>query len=170
MHTFPRRYYHRPRALLHDMRVVLDRRKELQPLLRGETLPIPFRERLMLVVTQVNACRYCAYAHARQALVAGLSRQELDALTEGDFDTSPPGERPALLYAQHWAEAEGHPDPGATAHLITLYGEQTATAIDLALRMIRIGNLVGNTADYVLYRLSFGRWGAAGGSLDRVSP
>jgi hypothetical protein len=32
--------------------------------------------------------------------------------------------------------------------------------IDLALRMIRVGNLLGNTFDYVLHRASFGRWGA----------
>ena len=26
--------------------------------------------------------------------------------------------------------------------------------------MMRMANLLGNTADYLLYRLSFGRWGA----------
>jgi hypothetical protein len=31
--------------------------------------------------------------------------------------------------------------------------------IEVVLRVIRIGNLMGNTIDYVLYRVSFGRWG-----------
>ena len=127
--------------------------------MRGETLPTAFRERLMLVVTEVNACRYCAHFHARQALVAGLSPEEIQALTAGDFDTSPAEERPAMLYAQHWADADGSPDPAATARITALYGETQASAIELALRMIRIGNLAGNTFDYILYRLSMGRWG-----------
>lgn len=31
----------------------------------------------MLAVTQVNGCRYCSYVHARMALQAGLSEQEI---------------------------------------------------------------------------------------------
>ena len=43
--------------------------------------------------------------------------------------------------------------------LIETYGEEKAAAIDIVLRMIRVGNLLGNTADYVLYRLTFGLLG-----------
>jgi AhpD family alkylhydroperoxidase len=125
--------------------------------MRGETLPVDFRERLMLVVTQVNACRYCAYYHAREALAAGLSEAELQQITAGDFESSPPAERPALLYAQHWAESDADPDPQARARLVELYGDAAASAIDLALSVIRVGNLSGNTFDALLYRLSFGR-------------
>jgi AhpD family alkylhydroperoxidase len=159
MQSFSRRIYRGPGALITDVRHVLARRKHAGPLMRGETLSSAFRERLMLVVTEVNACRYCAYFHARQALVAGLSAEEIEALTTGDFDTSPTEERPAMLYAQHWAEAEGRPDPDATAHITALYGEAQAAAIELALRMIRIGNLIGNTFDYLLFHLSLGRRG-----------
>jgi AhpD family alkylhydroperoxidase len=159
MQTFTRRIYRGPGALITDVRHVLVRRKLARPVIRGETLPIAFRERLMLVVTAVNACPYCAHFHSRQALVAGLSPEELEALTAGDFDTSPAEERPAMLYAQHWAESEGHPDPDAAARIVTLYGEQQAAAIELALRMIRIGNLLGNTFDYLVFRFSFGRGG-----------
>ncbi|MBN1248115.1 MAG: carboxymuconolactone decarboxylase family protein [Anaerolineae bacterium] len=127
--------------------------------MRGEALPRAFRERLMLAVTEVNQCRYCAYYHARQALVEGLSEDEIEALAAGDFADSPPGERPALLYAQHWAEADGRPDPAAQVRLEQLYDPATARAIELALRVIRIGNLMGNTWDGILYKLSAGRWG-----------
>lgn len=156
---FTARRYHTLRNLLADLRAILARRKEMKPLMRGETLSKPFRERLMVVVTEVNACRYCSYYHARQALVEGISEDELQALAEGEFEASPPAERAALLYAQHFAEADGHPDPGASARIEAHYGPETAAAIDLALRVIRTANLMGNTFDYVLYRISFGRLG-----------
>ncbi|MGC9522627.1 MAG: carboxymuconolactone decarboxylase family protein [Anaerolineae bacterium] len=161
MSTFRRRIYRRPGQLLSDARAILARRHEMKSVMRGETLSDAFRERLMIAVTEVNACRYCAYFHAQQALTAGLSEAELAALAEGDFEGSPPEERPALLYAQHWAEADGQPDPAARARLFELYGDEKARAIELALSVIRMGNLMGNTFDYVLYRLSFGRWGGA---------
>jgi AhpD family alkylhydroperoxidase len=115
----------------------------------------------MLAVTEVNQCRYCAYFHAKQALVEGLSEEELQALTAGDFGTSPPEERAGLLYAQHWAEADGEPDPAARERFRALYEPSVADAIELTLRIIRIGNLMGNTWDAALYRLSAGRWGGA---------
>jgi AhpD family alkylhydroperoxidase len=127
--------------------------------MRGETLNKPFRERLMIVVTEVNACRYCSYFHARQALVEGIAEQELQALTEGEFKASPPEERTALLYAQHVAESGGNPDPAARARIEERYGTETAAAIDLTLRVIRIANLMGNTVDFLLYKVSFGRLG-----------
>jgi AhpD family alkylhydroperoxidase len=37
----------------------------------------------MLAVTAVNQCRYCSYAHARMALLAGLSTEEIQALNDG---------------------------------------------------------------------------------------
>ena len=159
MKPFKRRTYRSPRQLLHDVRTVMRRRRDIRGLMRGETLSAAFRERLMLAVTAVNRCSYCAYHHARQALVEGLSEDELQALTEGEFDSSPIRERPALLYAQHWAEADGSPDEEARARIADLYGAETARTIDLALRIIRIGNLMGNTWDGLLYRISLGRWG-----------
>ena len=35
---------------------------------------------------------------------------------------------------------------------------EKAEAIHLMLHMIRLGNLLGNTWDYILFRVSFGRW------------
>jgi hypothetical protein len=40
-----------------------------------------------------------------------------------------------------------------------VYGEETLKAIEIVLRMIRMGNLMGNTFDYVLFKVSFGRLG-----------
>ncbi|MBM3129179.1 MAG: hypothetical protein FJ009_11230 [Chloroflexi bacterium] len=63
------------------------------------------------------------------------------------------------MSAQHWAEANAQPEPAARAKFVATYGAETARAIEYVLRMIRIGNLLGNTFDYILYRLSFGRLG-----------
>jgi AhpD family alkylhydroperoxidase len=156
---FKRRTYRSLGEVMADMRAIVPRSREIRTLMRGEEISPAFRERLMLAVTQVNGCRYCFYGHARQALAQGISQEEIEALGQGMFDGSPPEEVPALLYAQHWAEANGKPDPAARARVVEQYGEQATEGIELALRMIRMGNLMGNTWDYVLYRLSFGQWG-----------
>jgi hypothetical protein len=68
--------------------------------------------------------------------------------------------RTSLLYAQHWAESNARPDAAARERVVSSYGENKVNLMELAMRMIRIGNLPGNSFDYVLYRVSFGRWGA----------
>jgi AhpD family alkylhydroperoxidase len=159
MKPFRRRIYRRLAEVLADFRAIMARRDLMKPLMRGELIDAAFRERLMLAVTAVNGCRHCSYVHAKQALVAGISEEEVAALQEGDLGGAPEEELPALLYAQHWAETRGEPDPTARSRVSERYGEETMAAIDLALRTIQMGNLMGNTVDYVLYRVSFGRWG-----------
>ena len=118
-----------------------------------------FRERLMLAVTAVNGCKYCSYFHAKQALKSGLSQSEIDTLLSGNIAVCPEEENIALLYAQHWAESDARPDSDAVNKLKEVYGDEKAQAIELILRMIRMGNLSGNTWDYFMYRISFGRLG-----------
>lgn len=118
-----------------------------------------FRERLMLAVTAVYGCRYCSYLHTRQALKSGVDHEEAAALLAGSLDMCPPEEAVALLYAQHWAEFNANPDPEVTERLERTYGAQKAKAINLVLRMVRVGNLAGNLWDYFLYRLFHRKWG-----------
>jgi len=136
-------------------------RRKVRAVTKGEALDPAFRERLMLAVTEVNGCRYCRHTHARLALTAGLSEADVAELVTGSFDGSPPEQVPALLYAQHWAEADARPDPGARRRILETYGPAQTEAIETALRVIRVGNLAGNTWDGLLYRVSFGRWGNA---------
>jgi AhpD family alkylhydroperoxidase len=162
MSTFQRRTYRNLNEFLTDVRIILSRRQEIRALMRDGTIAPAFRERLMLAVTEVNGCRYCSHAHARAALSTGVSREEIEALAVSMFDGSPPDEVPALLYAQHWAEANARPEAAARQRVVGHYGEGTVGKIELALHMIRVGNLLGNTFDYLLHRISFGRWGAWG--------
>jgi len=113
----------------------------------------------MMAVTAVNGCRYCSYYHAKEALKTGVEPEEIRELLSGSIQNSPEDEVVAIMYAQHWAESDTHADPQAVDKLLETYGTEKADAIHLVLRLIRMGNLMGNTCDYVLYRISFGRWG-----------
>lgn len=64
-----------------------------------------------------------------------------------------------MLYARHWAETNAKPDGEAVRRLVETYLEDKASLIHAILRMIRAGNLMGNTWDYFLNRISFGRLG-----------
>jgi AhpD family alkylhydroperoxidase len=160
MKGFRRRIYRSSGAFFKDLRGIMSRRREIRSLMQGKIIGPAFRERLMLVVTHVNECRYCSYAHAKGALSEGISEEEIEALGHGIFEGSPAEEVLALLYAQHWAETDGEPEAEARVRVVTQYGEEVVEAIELALQMIRMGNLSGNTFDYILYRVSFGRLGA----------
>jgi AhpD family alkylhydroperoxidase len=156
MKQFNRRLYGSFSEFLTDFRIVMSNRQNIQSMMHSEMFSPAFRERLFLAVTQVNGCRYCSYFHAQQALTQGISEAEIRAIGEGLFDECPAEELTALCYAQHWAETNTHPTPEARSRLLETYGEETVAQMDLALRMIRIGNLTGNLLDYILFRLSFG--------------
>jgi AhpD family alkylhydroperoxidase len=144
---------------VHDLLALRRERSRIKGLGRGALIDGAFQERLMLTVTEVNGCRYCEYAHARMALGAGVTQADVDALAGGDLEGSPPEEIPALLYAQHWAETDAKPDPEARQRVLEIYGPAKTEAIELSMRMIRVGNLTGNTWDYLMYRASCGHWG-----------
>ncbi len=153
---FRRRYYTRLSAFVQDLREILARRGQIRTALRAQ-VSLPFRERLMLVVTEVNGCRYCSYFHAQVALTSGITEPELRELLAGSIPAQTSAEElPALVYAQHWAERDGRPEPEAEHRLREVYGDPRADAIHIVLRMIRIGNLLGNTGDYLLHVLTFG--------------
>ncbi|MBN1260500.1 MAG: SDR family NAD(P)-dependent oxidoreductase [Anaerolineae bacterium] len=154
---FRKRYYRNWAELRDDLRFMRQNRARMRQGMRA--LDGAFRERLMLAVTQVNGCRYCAQFHAQTALKDGLAPEEIAELLEGTFDACPEEERIGVLFAQHWADTAGHPDPEAWDRLVETYGPERAGAIEMSLRMIKMGNYMGNTLDYVLYRISGGRWG-----------
>lgn len=154
MNKFPKRLYASVGEFWADFRYVFSRRELIRQTMRDGLISFAFRERLMIAVTQVNGCRYCSYFHAKEAAQAGILEGELRALLAGQIPEDAPAEElPALLYAQHWAESNAQPDEEALARLQQRYGAEKAAAIHLVLRMIRVGNLLGNTWDYVLYRL-----------------
>ncbi len=156
---FPKRTYQSFDEVKADVRFTREHGGEIREAM--ELIEPSFRERLMLAVTQVNGCRYCAQYHAKLALEEGVDEEEVAQLLAGDFVDAPPEQRTALLYTQHWADQRGAPDPEARARLVDVYGEEKADAIDVLLHIIKIGNYMGNAWDYVLYRVSGGRLGGS---------
>jgi AhpD family alkylhydroperoxidase len=160
MPKFRRRLYPNFGMFLADFRYMMSNRSLIHKAMGSELVSAAFRERLMLTVTQVNGCRYCSYFHAKEALKAGISEQELKSLLgETVPEDCPSREYPALLFAQHWAETDAHPDPEVAQKLVDIYGGDVVEVINILLTMIRMGNLLGNLWDYFIYRLSFGKLG-----------
>jgi AhpD family alkylhydroperoxidase len=127
--------------------------------MRSKFISAEFRERLMLAVTEVNQCRYCSYAHTKMALQSGLTPGEIRKILQHNLQDCPEEEFPAILYAQHWAEADGHPDTEIRKALEKQYGAAKAERIEMILRTMRMANLIGNSLDYIIFRLSCGFWG-----------
>ena len=132
---------------------VFDHVDDLRAASRGGLVDKAFAERIMLAVTQVNGCRYCSYGHARMALKAGVGEDEIRDILAGDFADVPEGQLTALVFAQHYAESGGKPDPEALRRVIDEYGSDGARHIAAYIRMITVGNLLGNTFDALLARI-----------------
>lgn len=153
---FDKRRYDLPTFFRHSWEL-LRRPRQVRRALRSGQVDRKFAERLMLAVTQVNQCRYCSYAHSRMALQAGLSADELAALLEGDLGAAPTGQRPALVFAQQFAANREQVDPADWERLQQIYGPEAAEDIVTILRVITMGNLLGNSLDAVLWRLRGGK-------------
>jgi hypothetical protein len=69
-----------------------------------------------------------------------------------ELDDFPPEEAVALAFAQHWAETEGHPEPDAERRFLEAYGPQVSADILNWMRVITMGNLLGNSWDALLWR------------------
>lgn len=154
---FKKRTYKNIKDFLRDLWFPIRNRNRLKDAANKILISPTFRERLMLAVTAVNGCRYCSYFHAKQALKSGITSDEINQLLSGDVCNCPEDEAVAVIYAQHWAESDAHPDPETVLKLQQVYGIEKTEAIHLMLRMIRMGNLLGNSWDYFLYRISFGK-------------
>lgn len=127
---------------------------DLRTAARAGRVSKAFAKKIMLAVTQVNGCRICNYGHTRMALEAGVPPEEIRRIIAADLGDFPEDETPALLFAQHYAESEGRVDPEAWYCLVDYYGEATARDILAYIRMITLGNLLGNTYDAFYYRLT----------------
>ena len=155
---FNKRTYKNLKGFFSDLYFPIKNRNRLKEVTAKKLISPAFRERLMLAVTAVNGCRYCSYFHAKQALKSGLTPEEISRLLSGDVANCPEEEAVAIIYAQHWAEYDAHPDPKAVLKLQQAYGVERTEAIHLMLRMIRLGNLLGNSWDCLIYHISFGKW------------
>jgi AhpD family alkylhydroperoxidase len=96
------------------------------------------RERVILAVTEVNGCRYCAWIHG--------SWQEFLGATD-----VPTAEDALLTYARACADAGR---PLDTAPLAAHLPPAAVAAVRATVAQIEVSNLVGNTVDGLLARLT----------------
>jgi AhpD family alkylhydroperoxidase len=98
------------------------------------------RERVILAVTEVNGCRYCAWIHGNWAEFLGNGAGRVDA------------EEAVLAYARACAEAGKPLDPAPLVE----EGVPAASvrAIRATVAQIEVSNLVGNTVDGLIARLT----------------
>lgn len=136
------------------VREVFGNMDDLRRAARSGRVSPAFAEKIMLAVTRVNGCRYCACGHSRAALAVGVTEAEIQRLMSGDLGGFPEEEAVALAFAQHYAESACQPDVQALQRLVDTYGPETARDIQAYLRMITFGNLYGNTFDALLSRLA----------------
>ena len=110
---------------------------------KNNEVSLEFMERIMLAVTQVNACAVCSYAHTKMALEAGMSNKEIQNLLAGTIDDAPADEVTAVLFAQHYADTRGKPSKDSWERIITIYGPSKAKGILGAIRIIMLANTYG---------------------------
>jgi AhpD family alkylhydroperoxidase len=110
---------------------------------RNNELGIEFIERIMLVVTEVNGCAICSYAHAKMALEAGMSNDEIENMLSGIMSDIPSNELQAIMFAQHYADSRGKPAKEAWDRIVESYGLSKSYGILGAIRVIMMGNAYG---------------------------
>jgi AhpD family alkylhydroperoxidase len=108
--------------------------------LPGSPIDARTRERVILAVTEVNGCRYCAWIHGSWAAYLGDS-------VEGPADA----EEALLAFARASAEAGRPLDTGALAGVLP---PDAVAAVRATVAQIEVSNLVGNTVDGLLARLT----------------
>ncbi len=105
-----------------------------------------FESKIMLAVTSVNGCTYCAWYHSRTALKEGIDQNEIKLLLSRQLTRQiEDRELIALNFAVHYAETCQKPDQALVKNLSEVYGNETAAEIMVRLRQIYWGNLCGNT-------------------------
>ena len=156
---FQRRYYQSWSSFWSDLKFLVSNRAQIKIAMSSPKLNPAFRERLMLAVTEVNLCRYCRTFHIGQAKQAGIPIEEIATYLKGTIpDEVPEEQKLAVCYARHWAETDNQPDLDYIEQIKEFYGDDGFQAISMVLRMISMGNLLGNTWDYILFKISFGNW------------
>ena len=72
-----------------------------------------------------------------------MDSDDVRQMLSGDYDGAPDDELPAIMFAQHYADTGGNPDPEAWAAVEKEYGPDLARGILGAARVMMLGNVIG---------------------------
>jgi len=112
-----------------------------------------FAEKIMLALTSVNKCRYCAILHTSAALRGGCSQSEIENIFAFNLEKVNQEEAPALAFAKNYAQNNAVVDRADLKGLVACYGKNKARDILNYIYAFYIGNLSGNTVDAFKSRL-----------------
>ncbi len=114
------------------------------------------REKVMLGVTAINDCRYCAWGHSHWATSQGIPLEEVNRILGSQDDSlkaSDSAEAAAILFGQHYAEHLNEIDPESVKTLRNHFSQAQVREIVGYVFFITFTNLSGNTVDVLLDRI-----------------
>ena len=154
----PRRFDSAGEAV-RDLAALTRRAKPLAAVYARGRLDGALRERVMLAVSRVNACRGCTFVHTRWALRVGVTPDELDALGLDDLRRLDRRSRAAVIYATARAENRfrSSPPPDVTAAVAAELTPAEIEAVEAVARMMALANPTASTAQALLGRVRLRR-------------
>lgn len=114
------------------------------------------REKVMLGVTAINDCRYCAWGHSHWAASQGIPLEEVNQILssqDGSLKANDPAEAAAILFGQHYAEQLDEIDPESVKNLRNFFSQQQVREILGQVHLITFTNLSGNTVEVLLEQI-----------------
>jgi len=121
---------------------------------RGNLDPA-LRERVMVAVSEANACSGCSRAHQRLAVRAGVSDEDLEALGVGDLAGLDERSRAAIVFAvdRTLSGFAGEPPPEVLEAATGQFTAGQLEEIEAVARMMTLANLTVGTAKALKTRL-----------------
>ena len=153
------RLFASPSEAARDLTAVAWRARPLAAVYAGGRLDEALRERVMVAVSRVNACRGCTFVHTRWALRTGVTDDELDAIGLNDLSSLDQRSRAAVVYATALAESRfrSSPPPDVVAAAAAELTPAEIEAVEAVARMMALANLTASTAEALLGRLRLRR-------------
>ncbi len=121
---------------------------------RGNLDPA-LRERVMVAVSEANACVGCSRVHQRLAVRAGVSDEDLEALGLGDLTGLDESSRAAIVFAVDRSRSgfAGEPPPEVMEAAAGQFTTGQLEEIDAIARVMTLANLTVGTARALRSRL-----------------
>lgn len=121
---------------------------------RGSLDPA-LRERIMVAVSEANACAGCSRVHQKWALRAGVSGEDLEALGLGDLARLDERDRVAIVFAVDRSQSgfSGEPPPEIVEAAAGEYTTAQLEEIEAVARAMTLANLTVGTATALRSRL-----------------
>jgi AhpD family alkylhydroperoxidase len=113
-----------------------------------------FREELMLVVSQLNGCRFCSWGHHEWAQISGVPDEELARLEQLDPSGFDRRKWLAISYVRALVKEDfKRVQPGLRRAMQHKYSPEEIRQIELIAKVMDVGNRGSNTFDAMLSRL-----------------